>query len=95
MNVDTKRLPEMNMEMRKNNLTTANQNSKIANLLDNLSEQELELVVGGTDNLTTSITINIFLEGDKPEIPQKAWNNGNGGGSGGSGGGGSGGSGGW
>lgn len=84
----------MNMKMRRNNLVTANQNSKIADLLDKLTEQELELVVGGTDNWTTSNISKICLE-DKLGITQNCWTSSGGGNTGGSGGGGTGGTGGW
>ncbi|MBD2202114.1 hypothetical protein H6G33_08900 [Calothrix sp. FACHB-1219] len=95
MNVNTEWLLEMNMEIKKNHLTTAHQNRKIADLLDNLTEQELELVVGGTNISAISKTVENSLETTKLEKNEKCWGSSGGGSSGGSGGGGSGGSGGW
>ncbi|BAY64800.1 hypothetical protein NIES22_49000 [Calothrix brevissima NIES-22] len=77
----------MNMEMRKNNLTTANQNNKITDLLDNLTEEELELVVGGTDTSAISITVDNSLDTTKSGIIQLCWPNPGGGSTGSSGGG--------
>ncbi|MBD2356407.1 hypothetical protein H6G41_17545 [Tolypothrix sp. FACHB-123] len=87
----------MKIPVKINNLTKDDKKSEIQQLLDftQISDRELELVIGGTGNLTTSTNMENIMGPNDPGATSAAWNPSSGGGSGGSGGGNPGGSGGW